>query len=278
VTVSDAAGLAALNSLLRNPENHYVNLHSTLYPGGAVRAPLAEPNANKPAVSAVLSAVNDTSMRVVAPGGLMTVFGTNLSKVSMDPGGNPVAGSVPLSINGTKLSLGGKDAPLMVVRPDHVVAQVPVDVAPGTHPLNATNANGDAAVPFSVTVAAAAPAIYFDGTGGLVVKNSDFFLVRPGNPARAGDILVIYSTGLGLTTPALATGQIVPYPPASLTAAVTVTIGGQSAPVIYSIASPGFLGLYQTAVRMPVGVPPGNARLVLSIAGASSNSVSLAVQ
>jgi uncharacterized protein (TIGR03437 family) len=61
------------------------------------------------------------------------------------------------------------------------------------------------------------------------------------------------------------------------TAAVSVTIGGQDAPVIYSIASPGFAGLYQTAVKVPAGVS-GTATLVLKMGAASSNTVNLAVQ
>jgi uncharacterized protein (TIGR03437 family) len=57
-----------------------------------------------------------------------------------------------------------------------------------------------------------------------------------------------------------------------------VTIGGQNAEVIYSLASPGFLGLYQTAVRMPSSVAAGNAVVVLRVGDAVSNSVNLAVQ
>jgi uncharacterized protein (TIGR03437 family) len=56
-----------------------------------------------------------------------------------------------------------------------------------------------------------------------------------------------------------------------------VTIGGKDAAVVYSIATPGFAGLYQTAVRVPDGVS-GSSALVLKIGAASSNSVNLAVQ
>jgi uncharacterized protein (TIGR03437 family) len=61
------------------------------------------------------------------------------------------------------------------------------------------------------------------------------------------------------------------------TGTVSVTIGGQNAPVIYSIASPGFAGLYQTAVTVPGGVT-GSARVVLTAGGAASNPVNIAVQ
>jgi uncharacterized protein (TIGR03437 family) len=126
-------------------------------------------------------------------------------------------------------------------------------------------------------VAAAAPAIFYDSVGGVIVKNSTFQLVRPNNPARAGDILVIYATGLGAVS-GIGTGQIAPSAPLSNTSPVTVTIGGRDAEVIYSLVSPGFLGLYQTAVRIPSGVAAGNAPVVLRTGNTSSNSVNIAVQ
>ena len=56
-----------------------------------------------------------------------------------------------------------------------------------------------------------------------------------------------------------------------------MTIGGTAAPVVYSIASPGFAGLYQTAVTVPAGVT-GIVPLVLSSGTARSNSVNVAIQ
>jgi uncharacterized protein (TIGR03437 family) len=114
--------------------------------------------------------------------------------------------------------------------------------------------------------------------GGLVLKNADFSLVRPGNPAAAGDILLIYSTGLGQTTSPQETGKPVPQAPFAHTGDVSVTIGGGTADVIYSIASPGFVGLYQTAVRMPAGVTAGNAAVTLKMGSVSSNTVMIAVR
>jgi uncharacterized protein (TIGR03437 family) len=112
----------------------------------------------------------------------------------------------------------------------------------------------------------------------MVLNNATDRLIRPGNPARAGDVLLIYSTGLGQTTPASRTGRIVPFPPEADTAPLTVTLGGKSADVIYSIAAPGYVGLYQTAVRVPSGLTPGNAALTLRLGDATSNTVNLAMQ
>jgi len=111
-----------------------------------------------------------------------------------------------------------------------------------------------------------------------VVKNADFSLVQPSNAAGAGDILVIFSTGLGQTSPNLQTGQLATFPPLYTSTPVTVSIGGKSATVIYSLASPGFAGLYQTAVFMPSGVPAGTAAVILSAGTVASNSVSIATK
>jgi uncharacterized protein (TIGR03437 family) len=65
--------------------------------------------------------------------------------------------------------------------------------------------------------------------------------------------------------------------PLANTAPVTVTIGGKSATVIYSIASTQFAGLYQVAVTVPSGVT-GSVPLVLQQGGVNSNAVTIPVQ
>ena len=101
-----------------------------------------------------------------------------------------------------------------------------------------------------------APSIFdLDGKGlGAVVKNADF-LSRyvPTNRAKTGDVIVIYLTGLGQTTPAVQTAHWYARHPV-----LQQHRGGyrhhrrnQSAPIVYSIASPSFAGLYQIAVTVP---------------------------
>jgi hypothetical protein len=80
VYVNNAMGLGTLNSLVANPEFHYVNLHTTTHPGGVIRAQLTPLTSSVPSISAVISSVSDPNMRTVAPGGLMTIFGSNLAK------------------------------------------------------------------------------------------------------------------------------------------------------------------------------------------------------
>jgi uncharacterized protein (TIGR03437 family) len=276
VTIGDLTGVATLNSVVANPERHYVNLHTDANPGGAVRAQLSAANTALASVSVVTSANFDSSLRTFAPGELIRIYGSNLAKVGTGLGGFTGLTALPTALNGSQVKVAGNNAPLFYVGPDQIVAQIPFEATTGSQ-LVVTNSNGNGQA-FNITVATAAPALFFDTVGGIVLKNSDFSLVRPENPASMNDILLVYSTGLGLTTPPVATGRLVTFPPASTTAPVTVTIGGQPAEVIYSIASPGFTGLYQTAVRMPAVTAAATAPVVLQAGSANSNTVSIAVR
>ena len=161
VLVAEGAALASLNSLVQNPEKHYVNLHSRVNPGGVVRAQLAAANTSSPAINDILSAVSDTGLNIVAPGGLMTIFGLNMTKVpgSLDGVAGP---EVPRALNGTEVTVAGTGAPIVLMAGDFVVVQVPVDTKPGMQEVVVKNANGSGA-PRSVRVAGVAPAVYFDG-------------------------------------------------------------------------------------------------------------------
>jgi uncharacterized protein (TIGR03437 family) len=76
----------------------------------------------------------------------------------------------------------------------------------------------------------------------------------------------------------MTTGQVLDFQPQANTAPATVTIGGQNAAVIYSVASPGFAGLYQIGVTMPSGVAAGNAAVVLRMGTVASAAVNIPVQ
>ena len=277
VTVSSASAVSSLNDVVTNPEKHYANLHTAQFGGGATRAQLAPAAIPAPFIGSVISSVSDSTRTVAANKSLMTIFGARLTKVFANLDGFLKLDALPKGLNGTSVTIGGIQAPLVLVAPDQVIVEVPAEVTAGNQPVVVTSGTG-VSNPFQLAVQAVSPNIFFDATGGIVVKNSTFSLVRPDNPAVAADVLVVYSTGLGQTTPALNTGRIPPASPFSNTQAVNVTIGGKSAQVLYSIASPGFPGLYQTAAIMPSGVAAGSAPLQISSNGVASNTVSIAVK
>jgi len=267
--------LATLNDITINPENHYANIHSTVDPAGTARAQLAPQLTATPTVGAVISGNLDKTATSLAPGGLISIFGTNLTKVSTGLDG--WAGRVlPGSLNGTSVTIGGKNAAILYVGANQINAQVPSDLAPGQHPVIVKSAIGTTTA-FTVTVAATAPAIFYSPVA-AVLKNADFSLVSASNPAKAGDVILVYSTGLGATSASLPTGTLVPpTTTANTTVPVSATIGGKTAAVAYAIASPGFAGLYQVAITVPAGVT-GSSAIVLTQGTSTSNSVAIPVQ
>ncbi len=277
VTVAPGPGLNTLSTITQNPENAYINLHTTANPGGIVRSQLAAASTAVPVVTGV-SSNPDGTLKTLAPGEIFSIYGSNLTKFQSDLGGFYQLNSLPPALNGVTVTVGGIAAALYFVSPLQINAQVPFNAAPGPQSVVVKAPNGSS-VGTNVTIANTAPAIYFDGPTGIaaILKNADFSLVTPDNPAKAGDVVVIYLTGLGQTTPALQTGNLQAGTGFNNTGTVTVTIGGQNAPVVYSIASPGFAGLYQVAVTVPTGVS-GSVPVILKAGTGTSNTVNIPVK
>jgi uncharacterized protein (TIGR03437 family) len=102
----------------------------------------------------------------------------------------------------------------------------------------------------------------------------------PSNPAKAGDALLIFCTGLGTVTPKVSAGSIAPAsPPAKIDNPVTVSVGGENASVLFAGLAPGFVGLYQMNVTVPAGIAASDTVPVVLMAGSiSSVPVTVAIQ
>jgi len=141
--------------------------------------------------------------------------------------------------------------------------------------------NGTAwlALPASTTAALGLPACT---TGTNILSEC-------GKPATIGDYLVLYATGLGLTTPGgdpngkpLATGTVPPIDGSVLYETPTtpvVTIGGISAKVLFSGLTPGYPGEYEIVVQVPSGVTSSDdVPVSVTILGATDSSVTVSIQ
>ncbi|MBF8305294.1 MAG: peptidase and subtilisin, kexin, sedolisin [Acidobacteria bacterium] len=226
--------------------------------------------------------VNAASIAVgpstVAAGSLVSIFGTHLA--------NETAGAVtlplPKSLGGVRVLMDDTVLPLLSVSPLQINAQVPVELSGRGFTTLTVRLNGVTSGSMTVPLSPAAPGIFtvnHSGSGqGAVVHASDFSLVTAQRPARGGEFLAVFATGLGATTPSVSSGS----PASSSTLAVTqitptATIAGMAAPVRFSGMAPGFVGLYQVNLEVPAGVPGGQQTLILTSNGINSNSVTIAI-
>jgi uncharacterized protein (TIGR03437 family) len=252
------------------------NLQGTAQIGGNV-----PDNPEIPAIGALVSSGSYSSVTSPSPGELVSIFGVKLSD------GIELASALPLKtqMQGGLLALGGRPLPLVYTSPNQVNAMLPYGLTPGTpYQLIATRGNR-LSVPQPVTVVAAEPAIFSidssgKGQGDVFVYRSatEQILAAPGQPAKAGDILIIYCAGLGSVNPLIDAGVAVDRLIQTANP-IGLTIGGVQAQVLFSGLTGGLTGLYQVNAMMPDGVSPGDAvPVVLTLGSVSSPPVSMAVR
>ena len=206
----------------------------------------------------------------VAPGALVSIFGTNLT------GSMALNDTVPLStqLANVTVSFNGVPAGLDGVfpgSPDQINAQVPWNVLSngansGTAQVVVTN-NGISSNTALVNVGVAPGIFSFPpGAGYAIAINQDGSLAAPVNaipgisthPAKVGDVLILYATGLGPVDQPIANGANSLDQLRNTLARPAVLIGGQQATVLFSGLTPQFPGVNQINLQIPAGVPTGD--------------------
>jgi uncharacterized protein (TIGR03437 family) len=219
----------------------------------------------------------------VAPGEIVTIFGSNLGPPVLATAQLDATGKLSNSVAGTQVLFDGVPAPIVYSSAGQVSAIVPYGVAGQASTVITTTYKGTQSFnTISAAVAAAAPGI-FTLSGGIAqaaALNQDGTYNSASNPAPAGSTVVLFATGEGQTNPPGVDGKIAsdtfPKPAQN----VTVTIGGQPAQIAYAGAAPfEVAGLLQLNVQVPAGLPPGDAAVVLTVGSASSQpGVTVAVK
>ena len=233
---------------------------STQDPPGGVSLPAI-------AADGIVDAAGFTQRLPLAPGTVIAVFGSRLAA------GEAFAARVPLDrqLAGVSVRIGGEDAPLFYVGPDQVNAQVPFTARPGNTVSVVVNSGGKLSAPQNYLIAPVQPSI-FQEDGIAFATDQQSRRITSQNPARIGQVLQIFATGLGFVEPAVGTGAGAPASTTVLSP-VRVTIGGIDAPVTFQGLAPGFVGLYQINVTVPSLVQPGEeVPIVLRQSGIPSNA------
>ena len=224
-----------------------------------------------PKIDQVVNAADFTPS--LAPGGLMTIFGSQLSPVNIATKEIPL----PSALGDSCMTVNGMPMPILFVSPSQINAQLPFE-ATGNVTL-VLRTPGGISDNYNLTLMPGAPSVFRSGVAGpetnipTIVRDANNVLVTSSNPVHRGDTLVIYATGLGQTAPAVSAG--LPAPADTLATVLTppeVTLGGVSLPVLFAGLTPGQVGLYQINVSVPRNVPTGlSVPLNISQSGASTS-------
>ena len=259
----------------REQEN---NLTGTASVGGGVSANPSVPIVSQGGVGEAASYASP-----VSPGNLVAIFGSNLAPSTVQ------ASSVPLqsTLGTTSAILGGQPVPLYYASNGQVNAIVPYGLATNTRHQLVVQVGNNISVPQSVLLGDTRPAVFTidqsgSGQGHIYKYDAQGNQIRADKnaPAKTGDSLVVYCSGLGAVNPALGAGTVTPLSFLTKTvAAVTVTIGGVPVPVAFAGLTPGSVGLYQINATVPPGLANNDATsFQVSAGGQDSPVVTFAVR
>jgi len=245
--------------------------------GFTVLAPNYDAATVPPTIKSVVNAADGT--QPVAPGGLISVFGSQMSPVNMATQQIPL----PTALGESCLSINGAPVPLLFVSSQQINAQLPFNLAGGASLTIHTP--GGISDGFNFNVLAAAPSVFLSGTAGpetglaTIVRADNNQLITPTNPIHPKDTMVIYLTGMGNTYPAVTAGLPSPSNPlAQATISPTVTLGGQTLDVSYAGLVPGEVGVYQINATVPAsGVPLGMSIPLTINQGSGSTTLNVRV-
>ena len=218
----------------------------------------------------------------IIPGSWFTIRGTNLSKTTDTWDKSIVNGNLPTTLDGVSVSVGGKLAYLYYVSPTQINAIAP-DAGTGSLTVTVTNAYGTSA-PSAVTSQTLGPAFFLWVNKYAVATRQNFsWAAKNGtfqgvttSPAKPGDVIILWGTGFGPTSPSAPIGVQLPSDTTYATAnPVTVTVGGIAAQIYSATLAPGFAGLYQVAIQIPLSAPDGDLPVVATVSGAQSAASAL---
>lgn len=221
----------------------------------------------------------------IVPGSLFSIYGQNFvpdgtgRRVNAD---EIVNGMLPTTLLGVCVTVNGSSAPLLDVYPGQINAVAPRVVGNTNIPVIVTTGCGTAnavqSAPQLTTVAGVSPEfLYFTNNANGVnpvaaVNATTGAYVGPASlgsgfaPAKPGDVVTIFASGFGFTSPQIVPGTVASGP-TPVTSAVTVTLGSvhlNASDVLYAGAAPGE-PISQLNIRIPAGTSAGNQPLQIRL-------------
>jgi endo-1,4-beta-xylanase len=219
----------------------------------------------------------------VSPGEIVTLFDARYGPSTLATLQFDAAGKITSSLANTQLLFDGVAAPVIYAHTGQSSFIVPYTVQGKPSTTVVYVYQGARSNPVTVPVIDASPALFSidsSGAGPGAILDAGFRLNSAGNPAKAGDTVLLFATGAGAISPAGPDGGLIADTSTKPVAAVAVQVGGKDAVVQYAGGAPGLTnGLLQVNVMIPAGLAAGPQAVVLKVGSASSTgAVTVAVQ
>jgi uncharacterized protein (TIGR03437 family) len=287
-TQLEAASLSAdgLTTVNLDPLPSGLHTLTASYSGDANYAPITFGSLTIGPVPTVPSTgvVNAASFAAgrLAQGSMFSLFGTNLGPV------NGVQASdypLPAALGDTsvRVSVGGRsfDAWMLYSSAGQINAILPSNTPVGEAQIAVMHA-GQTSAAATVNIVASAPGIFFQRTAGIdiaiaqnVASVTDYPLNQPSVPAKPGQTVVLWLTGLG---PAAADNVASGAAADMTTLPITISVGGVPAQRQYAGRQPQFAAVDNIYFTVPAGVPFGcRVPVAITVDGVAANLANIAV-
>lgn len=214
----------------------------------------------------------------VSPGEVVVIRGTAIGPSDREEAAPTSAGyyaSDPLG--NTRVLFNGTPAPMLYAQSDEVSAVVPYAMGDRSNTFVQVEYRGVRSNAVTMAVVKSNIGLYTadkSGAGQGMAINGDGSANSSQNPAAKGSVIMLFATGEGQITPAVADGTIptgiVPQP----VLPVSVQIGGVPVPpgdLIYIGTPPGQVaGMFQVSAKIPLTVASGPVPVTLTVGSSSS--------
>ena len=229
----------------------------------------------------------DFQKGAISPCGIATIIAAGLAPgISGVVASYNLVGYLNYTVANDTVTVGGAQAPIYNVAnvsgSEQITFQVPCSVAPGANvPVIVTVGGGSATV--NTTILPASPGVFqsqstvnVQGFGTLplaVVLKRDGTLVSPTNPARQNETVIAYVTGMGPTSPSIATNALPIFgTPSAVTGQVVVGINNSGVPVTFAQLSEDLIGIALVAFQVPANAPQGNVVFSIGVIPTGSST------
>ena len=193
-----------------------------------------------------------------APDTFLSIYGQNLSYITKAIGPGDITGlTLPTVLGNVRVLLNGIFADVYYVSPGLVNILIPPSFKPG--PVTLVLMNDSLAGPsVPITVTATAPGLFQLDAVNVIATHGNGPLVTPASPAKPGEVVVLYATGLGPTSPPAVPNQLPTGVATVVDMSFQVLLNGVAVDpraIQYAGVTPGYAGLFQINLLLPASAP-----------------------